>query len=85
MPCDSHVTVGVALDPDHAFSILEMGPAADSKEVQFVGRETAHTGHMYNTYTQEQDTGCPALRTGGGGLKISCGRDLGGGGGNSPP
>lgn len=33
LPCDSHVTVGVSLDPDHAFSVLDMGPAADSKEV----------------------------------------------------
>ena len=33
LPCDSHVTVGVVLDSDHAFSVLDMGPAADSKQV----------------------------------------------------
>jgi U3 small nucleolar RNA-associated protein 22 len=32
LPCDSHVTVGVVLDSDHAFSVLDMGPAADSKQ-----------------------------------------------------
>ena len=33
LPCDSHVTVGVVMDSDHAFSVLDMGPAADSKQV----------------------------------------------------
>ena len=28
-----HVTLGLLLDTDHAFSILDMGPSADSSEV----------------------------------------------------
>ena len=36
LPCDSHVTVGVALDTDHAFSVLDKGPTADCKQVQYI-------------------------------------------------
>ena len=31
-PCEDHVTLGLLLDTDHAFSIVNMGPAADSPE-----------------------------------------------------
>lgn len=29
-PCDNHVTLGLLLDTDHAYSIVNMGPPADS-------------------------------------------------------
>lgn len=32
-PSGGHVTLGLLLDTDHAFSILDMGPPADSSEV----------------------------------------------------
>ena len=44
LPCDSHVTVGVALDPDHAFSVLDMGPPADSKQVSYSTKNLPYIG-----------------------------------------
>ena len=32
-PSGGHVTLGLLVDTDHAFSILDMGPPADSSEV----------------------------------------------------
>ena len=56
LPCDSHMTVGVSLDPDHAFSVLDMGPPADSKEVytcmiiqHTVYYSYIHVLHVYST------------------------------------
>ena len=50
MPCDSHVTLGVSLDPDHAFSVLDMGPAADSKQVHVHAHFTCTIMHILHVH-----------------------------------
>ena len=61
LPCDSHVTVGVSLDPDHAFSVLDMGPAADSKEVSMCNTWKCKEANCVEYYLSLEISGLDSL------------------------